>query len=753
MARRSEAKQEGDSYEEEARSTAALTPDEAAQIATATASGSEAGADASRVPTTATAKHKCRGCAHRRDEVSPQDDGDVRAWSSTDGDMCAWCEELWSIMAHDGLTKDPEQNSTEAEYLAWRWLLASFFCIGIEGGHRTAASIRIRAKTMKACMPGCVTFTAKDLPTVGAGHDMPKQVRRASSDLSSTRSHTGSAAGTESFSPPSVASPSMSRKRSFADAPDDAPAGATPTSKAPTASRSSGGSVGFPSPASVSRPRGRGEALAGSVRGGSAHPGARGSTTPVKREPGATPVKAEEHDDADDSDGGSVVDRADIGGMIPITAASVDLKLTGGTLANSMSRTRTTINQYTQRMSELSWYTEVRWSTLKALERRLLNNAVAVDESTNMHLADAFDELRQRVKALLAAHKCISKWSNGYAEEKLVDILPPLHILANFLQIDGLEFGSSLKIIRQRALVINTVMQYNQVAVAARHIDMKGLQAWVTEVQDNAENLTVKEAKPVVKKAKKSTDDLTHPAPAVSKHPAVVIIEGHTALSYAQALVDGVLQRRLTAVTRDEGKLAAEALAIADDFDKLSERTDLAEGNDKDEFLTMIRSLAIIFRCAAADAGLANMPPPSSVIEARQAVDVLGTRQDKPMLACKAMLRYPHLKPIMQIARRRCAVGRGDTCGDNEFQEVVDLVGRTFKRFAGEREYEVRRHAFNRLIPPGFVEHVCKNGGFRDLRAEWGNRDEFRVGEIAAMPGGGHEVLMRSEKHELSLFV
>ena len=41
----------------------------------------------------------------------------------------------------------------------------------------------------------------------------------------------------------------------------------------------------------------------------------------LKREPGATPVKAEEHDDADDSDGGSVVERADIGGMIPITAA------------------------------------------------------------------------------------------------------------------------------------------------------------------------------------------------------------------------------------------------------------------------------------------------------------------------------------------------------------------------------------------------------------------------------------------------
>ena len=93
---------------------------------------------------------------------------------------------------------------------------------------------------------------------------------------------------------------------------------------------------------------------------------------------------------------------------------SFDGKFPVGQLGVGLTRMRSAINEYTDKLSEVHWYEQFKTGTVKALERRLNQHVHTVGSCMHIDVMEAYKSMRERVSALLGFYKSIAQWcSNG----------------------------------------------------------------------------------------------------------------------------------------------------------------------------------------------------------------------------------------------------------------------------------------------------------------------------------------------------
>lgn len=78
---------------------------------------------------------------HSLEDLTPLDTH-RRSWGSAENsDQCAWCLELWAAFGECSGYKSPSTTKTMAEIQLWRYVLAAFFMMKVEGIEVTQEAI------------------------------------------------------------------------------------------------------------------------------------------------------------------------------------------------------------------------------------------------------------------------------------------------------------------------------------------------------------------------------------------------------------------------------------------------------------------------------------------------------------------------------------------------------------------------------------------------------------------------------------
>lgn len=400
----------------------------------------------------------------------------------------------------------------------------------------------------------------------------------------------------------------------------------------------------------------------------------------ARQQPSSSSVKKERRPPGCDLDNIEVHELKEA--ILPATSVSINAKLTGGTPANSLTRSRGIVNGYALAMSEPMWYVTNLWSTLTAMQRRLLAQQIKLEATTHLVLLDCFDQLRQRSIGILLVHRSLTKWqSSGYNDEKLLPTLTGMDILQPFFDEEATSVSAPLQIAILRASAFRLFLNDSAIAPVVDKWDMDKAKLWCDDVEANRADLMSGVRPQPQKKGLANVGNQDPNADSQKEGPidpvAATCEHGH--IIYLQALIDMLLQKAIVSFTKDEDLVAERAHKFQLDMEKLEAvvlQKGLAEGPD-DDFAKAIGSLRFIMQCLAAEAGLTFPPSPSLVVSARHHVEVMSGRQATASSSCRALNRYPQLKPVHDAARRRCAVGRGDACGDNEFGGAIQILRAT----------------------------------------------------------------------------
>ena len=172
-----------------------------------------------------------------------------------------------------------------------------------------------------------------------------------------------------------------------------------------------------------------------------------------------------------------------------------------------------------------------------------------------------------------------------------------------------------------------------------------------------------------------------------SVDPTTASLEGVDVKQFSYGVVDELMQKAFSNCTRDEEKIAGAAADLTSDLKSVVSlvTTWLPAEESDDEFARMTHSFCVVLACSAA--GVAQdieLPSPASVIEARALLDMVASRTGSPRLSAKAFHRYPHLKPVVAQAKKRCAAGRADACADAELNRVEEFLRDAFDHLSPE---------------------------------------------------------------------
>ena len=279
-----------------------------------------------------------------------------------------------------------------------------------------------------------------------------------------------------------------------------------------------------------------------------------------------------------------------------------------------------------------------------------------------------------------------------------------MEVLKQYLDVVGEHFSDLLCLAHHRALMAVAFDNTRSVFAALKLCDCDLLCETLDRVSEWAEckNLqdgegpAPKSVPKLVKKTSKGNladmadEDVDCLGPeaqtqtlAPSDDPIANLCGGQTTLAFVGCAMDVLLQKAFGQFPKDISEQQTEAQRMYDDMVQVEEWWSAAKivGDEHTENANMVKSLKIVFQVTVASLGDVEAPSPGNVVWARQTIDVLA-RQASPRLSCRSFIRFSNLERVRALAQQRCAVGRSDARGDQEFAAAVDAIREVFSTAA-----------------------------------------------------------------------
>ena len=155
-------------------------------------------------------------------------------------------------------------------------------------------------------------------------------------------------------------------------------------------------------------------------------------------------------DDDDDDDFADVLDED--GTSLGISKLSIDGRLPSGTAFVNLQKIRSTINSYTAKLAENTWYYGFKYPTVLAIQRRLKPYKDDCHRHCMTEVARGYKDLCRRLAALLKLWKCMKRWADTQRYAALVEVLPPLKVLEMAKDAIGFALSPRMEVLKQHAL-------------------------------------------------------------------------------------------------------------------------------------------------------------------------------------------------------------------------------------------------------------------------------------------------------------
>lgn len=139
------------------------------------------------------------------------------------------------------------------------------------------------------------------------------------------------------------------------------------------------------------------------------------------------------------------------------------------------------------------------------------------------------------------------------------------------------------------------------------------------------------------------------PGPQPTIDPFALTTDGMPAKEYSQARAEELSQKAILNIGRYIEQRKEGIHACHMDLERLEDIVlQVGLASDEEDFAQVVASLRVVLQCGAAEMDTAPWPGAPAVIEARQFVDIMATRSARPSLACKAILKYPQRRGVLQ---------------------------------------------------------------------------------------------------------
>lgn len=177
-----------------------------------------------------------------------------------------------------------------------------------------------------------------------------------------------------------------------------------------------------------------------------------------------------------------VLDMAQVANQ-PIHPMTILARMPAGDPFKALSRSRSTINSYTMKLSNPLWFDLQKPPTLTALARRWSDNAPKVLGLFDLDVQQAFLQLRERARSLPGVHDSIRKWLGTKKVCHLVDMLEPLQVLKKFLTHMKKTMAADFNLLEQYAIFYKEFETTGSVAAALKLLSPSDLRSWAAQGQ------------------------------------------------------------------------------------------------------------------------------------------------------------------------------------------------------------------------------------------------------------------------------
>lgn len=179
--------------------------------------------------------------------------------------------------------------------------------------------------------------------------------------------------------------------------------------------------------------------------------------------------------EADDEESWEVEDGVEDIDRLPISPLSISDKLLAGQLFSSISRIRDTINSYIKRLGEPGWFSTFKLGTITALKKRLTQHEAKVISNYHAEVQVAYQQLVQRISALINLFKTLVLWNESKVADRLVDILAHISPLLKFLKFTSTKLADDLIIVVSIARFHKRFRETKSLSQAFEEVDVEKL--------------------------------------------------------------------------------------------------------------------------------------------------------------------------------------------------------------------------------------------------------------------------------------
>lgn len=159
---------------------------------------------------------------------------------------------------------------------------------------------------------------------------------------------------------------------------------------------------------------------------------------------------------------------------------SLDADWPTGQLLKVLQRARNTINENAQAMGTIGWYASAKVMALMASEGRWLKHDKVIMGQPNLNVQIAYKQIAMRIHSINKVHKCMRVWCGALKPECIMDAVPHMKVLENYLEHTTVQFAPDMAIIKAFAEFFGMCRGTQRPSQAMQALSKKDLQAQVS---------------------------------------------------------------------------------------------------------------------------------------------------------------------------------------------------------------------------------------------------------------------------------
>ncbi|CAK0832722.1 unnamed protein product, partial [Prorocentrum cordatum] len=180
-----------------------------------------------------------------------------------------------------------------------------------------------------------------------------------------------------------------------------------------------------------------------------------------------------------------------------VTALSLAAAWPSGSHLAPVAKIRNTVNSYVSELANPKWFEEFILGALHALQRRLTKHQHNIIGKTQFEVQQAFNQLCNRLSALIALHKTMRAWVDAQVDRLLQETLEPFSVVIAYMMHAREHMSEELNIVVVYATFQGMAISTGSVARAIEAFDVEIL----TIINTITEKDPPAEAEPMVSDA------------------------------------------------------------------------------------------------------------------------------------------------------------------------------------------------------------------------------------------------------------